>query len=106
MTPKQVVEFAREKGVKIVDLRFIDLPGIWQHFSITTGGLIEVIFQDGLGFDGSSIRGFQKIQESDMLLIPHPNSIFLDPFTNAPTTNIIFNVLAPITGPSYTRDQR
>src|SRR5256884_1306105 len=106
MTPKQVVEFAREKGVKIVDLRFIDLPGIWQHFSITTGELIEDIFQDGLGFDGSSIRGFQKIQESDMLLIPDPNATFLDPFTEVPTLNIICNVRDPITGQAYSRDPR
>jgi glutamine synthetase len=106
MTPKQVVEFAREKGVKIVDLRFIDLPGIWQHFSITTGELTEDIFEEGLGFDGSSIRGFQKIQESDMLLIPDPNAIFLDPFTEVTTLNIICNVKDPITGQSYSRDPR
>lgn len=106
MTPKQVVELAREKGVKIVDLRFIDLPGIWQHFSITAGELTEDVFTDGLGFDGSSIRGFQKIQESDMLLIPDPNATFLDPFTEVPTLNIICNVKDPITGQSYSRDPR
>jgi glutamine synthetase len=106
MTPKQVVEFAREKGVKIVDLRFIDLPGVWQHFSITTGELTEDIFEEGLGFDGSSIRGFQKIQESDMLLIPDPDATFLDPFTEVPTLNIICNVKDPITGQSYSRDPR
>ena len=106
MTPKQVVEFAREKGVKIVDLRFIDLPGIWQHFSITTGELTEDVFEEGLGFDGSSIRGFQKIQESDMLLIPDPNATFLDPFTEVPTLNIICNVKDPVTGQAYSRDPR
>ena len=106
MTPKQVVEFAREKGVKIVDLRFIDLPGIWQHFSITTGELTEDVFDEGLGFDGSSIRGFQKIQESDMLLIPDPNATFLDPFTEVQTLNIICNVKDPITGQAYSRDPR
>ena len=106
MTPKQVVEFARDKGVKIVDLRFIDLPGIWQHFSITTGELNEDIFEEGLGFDGSSIRGFQKIQESDMLLIPDSNAVFLDPFTEVPTLNIICNVKDPITGQPYSRDPR
>ena len=68
MKPKEVVEFAKEKGVKIIDLRFIDLPGVWQHFSISLSELNEDIFEDGLGFDGSSIRGFQAIQESDMLL--------------------------------------
>jgi glutamine synthetase len=106
MTPKQVVEFARDKGVKIVDLRFIDLPGIWQHFSITTAELTEDIFEEGLGFDGSSIRGFQKIQESDMLLIPDPDATFLDPFTEVPTLDIICNVKDPITGQSYSRDPR
>ncbi len=106
MTPKQVVEFAREKGVRIIDLRFIDLPGIWQHFSITTSELNEDIFEDGLGFDGSSIRGFQKIQESDMLLIPDPNATFLDPFTEVTTLNIICNVKDPVTGQAYSRDPR
>jgi len=70
MTPKDVLKLAKEKGVKIVDLRFIDLPGLWQHFSIPMSELKEDIFEDGLGFDGSSIRGFQTIDESDMLLIP------------------------------------
>jgi len=106
MNPKQVVEFAREKGVKIVDLRFIDLPGIWQHFSISLRELTEELFEEGIGFDGSSIRGFQKIQESDMLLIPDPNATFLDPFTEAPTLDIICNVKDPVTGESYSRDPR
>ncbi len=70
MTPKDVLKLAKEKGAKIVDLRFIDLPGLWQHFSIPVSELSEGIFEDGLGFDGSSIRGFQTIDESDMLLIP------------------------------------
>ena len=70
MTPKDVLKMAKEKGAKIVDLRFIDLPGLWQHFSIPISELNEGIFEDGLGFDGSSIRGFQTIDESDMLLIP------------------------------------
>jgi glutamine synthetase len=67
MTPKDVLKLAKEKGAKIVDLRFIDLPGLWQHFSIPVSELSEGIFEDGLGFDGSSIRGFQTIDESDML---------------------------------------
>ena len=74
MTPKDVLKMAKEKGVKIVDLRFIDLPGLWQHFSIPVSELSEDIFEDGLGFDGSSIRGFQTIDESDMLLIPDPST--------------------------------
>ena len=74
MTPKDVLKLAKEKGAKIVDLRFIDLPGLWQHFSIPMSELSEGIFEDGLGFDGSSIRGFQTIDESDMLLIPDPST--------------------------------
>ncbi len=106
MTPKEVIELAREKGVKIVDLRFVDLPGIWQHFSMSTTELVEEIFDEGVGFDGSSIRGFQKIQESDMVLIPDPDTVFLDPFTEVPTLNMICNVKDPVTGESYTRDPR
>src|SRR5215470_13565010 len=85
MTPKDVLKLAKEKGAKIVDLRFIDLPGLWQHFSIPVSELKEDIFEDGLGFDGSSIRGFQTIDESDMLLIPDPTTAVMDPFTAVPT---------------------
>jgi glutamine synthetase len=86
MTPKDVLKLAKEKGVKIVDLRFIDLPGLWQHFSIPMSELKEDIFEDGLGFDGSSIRGFQTIDESDMLLIPDPTTAQMDPVTGKPYT--------------------
>ena len=106
MKPKEVVEFALEKGVKVIDLRFVDLPGAWQHFSISVSELAEDIFEDGLGFDGSSIRGFQEIHESDMLLIPDPETVFLDPFTEVPTLIMICNVKDPVTGESYTRDPR
>lgn len=106
MKPKEVVEFARENGVKVIDLRFVDLPGAWQHFSISVSELAEDIFEDGLGFDGSSIRGFQEIHESDMLLIPDPETVFLDPFTEVPTLIMICNVKDPVTGESYTRDPR
>ncbi len=106
MTPKEVLELAREKGVRMVDLRFSDLPGTWQHFSISTAELNEGIFQDGLGFDGSSIRGFQKIQESDMLLIPDPDSAFIDPFAAVTTLVMICNVKDPVTEESYSRDPR
>src|SRR5205807_878824 len=83
MTPKDVLKLAKEKGVKTVDLRFIDLPGLWQHFSIPMSELREDIFEDGLGFDGSSIRGFQTIDESDMLLIPDPTTAHMDPEAGA-----------------------
>jgi glutamine synthetase len=106
MTPREVVEFAKKNKVEIVDLKFVDIPGLWQHFSVPVSELKEDIFEDGLGFDGSSIRGFQSIDESDMLLIPDPNSAFLDPFTQHPTLNLICNVRDPITGKSYSRDPR
>src|SRR5882724_12101584 len=106
MTAKDVLKLAKEKGARIVDLRFIDLPGLWQHFSIPVSELNEEIFEDGLGFDGSSIRGFQTIDESDMLLIPDPNSAVMDPFTAVPTLVVICNVKDPVTGKWYTRDPR
>ncbi|MCI0530223.1 MAG: glutamine synthetase beta-grasp domain-containing protein, partial [Nitrospira sp.] len=106
MTPREVIEFAKKNKVEIVDLRFVDVPGLWQHFSVPMSELKEDIFEDGLGFDGSSIRGFQSIDESDMLLIPDPNSAFLDPFTQHPTLNLLCNVRDPITGKSYSRDPR
>src|SRR5438105_15589309 len=89
MTAKDVLKLAKEKGAKIVDLRFIDLPGLWQHFSIPVSELNEDIFEDGLGFDGSSIRGFQTIDESDMLLIPDASTAHMEPFTSVPTMFLI-----------------
>jgi len=106
MTAKDVLKLAKEKGAKIVDLRFIDLPGLWQHFSIPVSELNEDIFEEGLGFDGSSIRGFQTIDESDMLLIPDPSTAAMDPFTAVPTLVLICNVKDPVTGKWYTRDPR
>ena len=106
MTPKDVVKMAKERGAKIVDLRFIDLPGLWQHFSIPMSELSEGIFEDGLGFDGSSIRGFQTIDESDMLLMPDPSTAQMDPYTAVPTLVLICNVKDPVTGKAYTRDPR
>jgi glutamine synthetase len=106
MTPKEVVSFAKEKGVKIVDFRFTDLPGMWQHFSMPVRDLVEDIFTDGLGFDGSSIRGFQTIDESDMLLMPDASTAQLDPFTEVPTLVLICDVRDPVTLESYSRDPR
>src|SRR5688572_18259645 len=79
MTPKEVLTLIREKEVKAIDLRFCDFPGTWQHFSIPPHHLEESTFQDGLGFDGSSIRGWQAINESDMLVIPVPETAFNHP---------------------------
>ena len=106
MKPKDVLAFAKENKTEIVDLKFVDLPGLWQHFSITTSELNEDLFENGIGFDGSSIRGFQTINESDMLLFPDPNTAMMDPFTELPTLSLICNIKDPITGQSYTRDPR
>jgi glutamine synthetase len=106
MKPNDVMSLIKEKKVEVIDLRFIDLPGLWQHFSVTSKECSADVFEEGIGFDGSSIRGFQAIQESDMLLFPDPASAFLDPFTAHPTLVMICNVKDPVTGESYTRDPR
>lgn len=106
MSPREVLQFIKEKDVKIVDLRFIDLPGLWQHFSITPHELDEDVFEDGLGFDGSSIRGFQAIHESDMLLVPDSTTARLDPFTEVTTLVLICNVKDPVKDEDYSRDPR
>lgn len=106
MTPSDVVALAKEEGVKIVDFKFMDLPGMWQHFSIPVTEFEEDMFDEGLGFDGSSIRGFQAINESDMLLFPDPATAIVDPVCKIPTLSIICNIKDPITLESYTRDVR
>ena len=105
-TPSEVLKLASDRGAEIVDLRFCDLPGIMQHFSMPIHELTEDGFEDGYGFDGSSIRGFQEIQESDMLLIPDPNTAIIDPFLEHTTLNVNCFVRDPVTGESYTRDPR
>ena len=105
-TPQEVIQAAKERGAKVVDLRFVDLPGLWQHFSIPVRELTEGLFEEGIGFDGSSIRGFQTIDESDMLLVPDPASAQMDPFTAVPTLVLICNVKDPVTGKRYSRDPR
>jgi glutamine synthetase len=105
-TAKDVLKEVKDAGVLIVDLRFCDLPGLTQHFSIPADQLTEAGFDEGYGFDGSSIRGFQAIQESDMLLFPDPTTAVLDPFRQVPTLNIFCFVRDPITGESYSRDPR
>ncbi len=106
MNPRELLQFVNDEGIKMIDLRFVDLPGLWQHFSISAKEMEEEMFEEGLGFDGSSIRGFQEIQESDMILIPDASTAFKDPFTAVPTLNIICNVKDPVTLQSYTRDPR
>jgi len=106
LTPKEVIALAKEKGCKILDVRFMDFPGMWQHTSFPISELTEENLNDGFGFDGSSIRGWQAINESDMLLKPQPETAFVDPFTAVPTLVIIANIADPVTGEDYTRDPR
>jgi glutamine synthetase len=105
-TPKDVLELMKKEKVEIVDLRFMDFPGLWQHFSAPPRELDLDAFEAGLGFDGSSIRGWQAINESDMLVKPVPNTTFIDPFFAAKTLVLICNICDPITGEDYTRDPR
>jgi glutamine synthetase len=105
-SPADVIRRAKEAGVQIVDVRFTDLPGTWQHFSVPLKELTEHVFSEGLGFDGSSIRGFQAINESDMLLLPDPTSAFVDPCLQVPTLSLTCDILDPVTGEPYTRDPR
>ncbi|MCC6996208.1 MAG: type I glutamate--ammonia ligase [Deltaproteobacteria bacterium] len=106
MTPAEVVKLAEKSGAKVLDCRFVDLPGIWQHISFPAHRLTESTFEDGFGFDGSSIRGWQPINASDMLMIPDPSSARLDPFAREPTLVMICNVVDPITREPYSRDPR
>src|SRR5215217_9421485 len=92
-SPKDVLAQAKDLQVKMVDFKFIDLPGLWQHFSIPVEEFSEALFTEGIGFDGSSIRGFQKINESDMLLLPDPSTAIKDPALNVPTLSIIADVV-------------
>src|SRR5438094_4296040 len=105
-SPADVVRQAREAGVQVVELRCADLPGTWQHFSIPLKELSEELFAEGIGFDGSSIRGFQAINESDMLLFPDPASAFVDPCLEVPTLSLTCDVSDPVTGARYSRDPR
>jgi glutamine synthetase len=106
VTPLQVLALIREKEVRAVDLRFMDFPGLWQHFTIPADALEEHVFEEGLGFDGSSIRGWQAINESDMLVVPVADTAFIDPFCKDKTLTLICNIQDPLTKEDYTRDPR
>ncbi len=106
MKPSDVLAMAKEKGVKVVDLRFMDFPGVWQHFTVPLRELEESSFEEGFGFDGSSIRGWQPINASDMLVIPDASTAKIDPFFEVPTLVLICDIKDPITFESYTRDPR
>ncbi|HEY5039724.1 MAG TPA: glutamine synthetase beta-grasp domain-containing protein, partial [bacterium] len=106
MTAKEVMDLIKQKDVKFVDFRFIDMLGTWQHTTSPVKFFDEETFQDGKGFDGSSIRGFKAINESDMLLIPDPNTAFIDPFFEATTLVLTCNVVDPVTREPFSRDPR
>jgi glutamine synthetase len=106
MTPKEAVRFARDHQAEAVDFKFMDLLGTWQHFTIPMSEYEEAIFEEGLGFDGSSIRGWQPINASDMLVIPDPTTAVIDPFCERPTLSLICNIVDPITKEEYSRDPR
>src|SRR6184192_4065427 len=103
---KTVLEFAKKNGAKLLDLRFTDLPGLWQHVSYPIGQLTEDSFEEGFGIDGSSIRGWAAINESDMLLIPDPSTIFMDPFAETRTLVMLGDIVDPVTRQHYDRDPR
>src|SRR5437588_1198923 len=105
-SPADVVRMLSDEDIQVVDVRFCDLPGLMQHFSVPAHELTEDVFEEGYGFDGSSIRGFQEIQESDMILLPDPNTAIVDPFRQHRTLNVNCFVKDPVTGESYTRDPR
>lgn len=106
MTPQDVIALAEERDAKIVDLKFCDIHGAWQHFSVPVGELSAELFEEGLGFDGSSIRGWQGIEASDMLVMPDPATAFIDPFIETTTLSLVCDVEDPITREPYARSPR
>src|SRR5467141_2659418 len=105
-TPKSVIELAKKSGAKMVDIKFVDTFGTWQHFSVPMGELTVEVFADGFGFDGSSIRGWKSIEASDMLAMPDPGSAFIDPFCAIPTLSVTCTIAETGTREAYTRDPR
>lgn len=106
MGARELQKIAKDRKLEFIDLKFTDIPGLWQHITIPIDDLDEKLFINGIGFDGSSIRGFQPINESDMLIKPDAQTGFIDPFTNDPTLSLICNVTDPITNIPYSRDPR
>src|SRR5437870_11615093 len=103
---KDVVGLAHDKKAVMVDLKFMDFLGLWQHFTIPIAELTEAVFDEGLGFDGSSIRGWMPIHASDMLVVPDTETGTMDPLMNDPTMSLICNIVDPITKEPYSRDPR
>ncbi|MEQ8973873.1 MAG: type I glutamate--ammonia ligase [Coleofasciculus sp. C1-SOL-03] len=105
-TPQEVLKLIQDEDIKIIDLKFIDLPGIWQHCSFYYDQIDESAFEDGVAFDGSSIRGWKSINESDMAMVPDPKTAWIDPFTKEKTLSMICSIKEPRTGEWYDRDPR
>ena len=105
-TASDVTKMIKDHEIKLVDFKFTDLPGSWQHFTTTLTEYNEEIFADGLGFDGSSIRGWRAINASDMLVIPDANTAWVDVFNSEPTLSLICTIVDPITREPYDRDPR
>src|SRR5688500_447939 len=103
---EELLKYIKDERVEMVDVRFCDLPGVMQHFTVPVSSFDQSVFDDGLGFDGSSIRGFQAIHESDMQLYPDPTTAYIDPFRVAKTLVVNFFIHDPITGEAYSRDPR
>ena len=106
MNAKTVLKYASDQGAKFVSVRFTDLPGSWQHLTFPIGELAEDSFEDGFGFDASSIRGWAAIHESDMLLVPDPYRFWMDPFSGEPTLCLVANAVDPISRQGYAFDPR
>lgn len=103
---ENVLKYIKENGIKFIDMKFMDFPGQWQHFTVPASNFNKASFEDGFGFDGSSIRGWKSIHESDMLLIPEAETMFVDPFIEAPTISLICDVYEPATKEKYSRCPR
>ena len=106
MNAKDVIKFVKEKNIEFIDLRFLDFPGLWQHLTVPVKELTEDAFTDGFGFDGSSLRGWQAINESDMLIVPVPKTAIIDPFCQHNTVSMICDIQDPFTRQRYSRDPR
>src|SRR5258708_10006344 len=105
-SPAELLKWAKAQGVQEVDVKFSDLRGLWQHFSLPLVNFKEDVFEEGIGFDGSSIRGFQDIHESDLTLIPDQATAFIDPIPAAKTLHIVCNIMDPVKLTRYSRDPR
>ncbi|MGA9378086.1 MAG: type I glutamate--ammonia ligase [Phormidium sp.] len=105
-TPQEFLNYVKEKNIQIIDLKFIDMPGIWQHLSMYQDQIDESSFSDGVAFDGSSIRGWKAINESDMAMVLDPTTAWIDPFMKEPTLSVICSIIEPRTGQPYSRDPR